>query len=112
MDEVWVVHEESGEYSDWSYVPMAAFTTRDGAVAWLESRAETAYWDGIGGCWADYPCDDERGRTATARPRTTDGRTWSLMVEGTDKRVRQWPCRSWYVEPLALDPPRDGEVVA
>ena len=107
MSKVYLVHSESGEYSDWSFLPLAVFTTREKAVEWIEGKREpVTYSDGYGGLTTDVWADDEV--ECYARPTTTDGRTWLVQVtEDGRKVVRGYDSDAWFIDELDLDPTRE-----
>lgn len=107
MSKVYLVHSESGEYSDWTFDPLAVFTTRERAVEWIEGKrvpvADSEIYDGL---TTDIWQGDEVD--CYARPTTTDGRTW-LVQETEDGRkvVRSYESEAWYIDELDLDPTRE-----
>lgn len=107
MSKVYLVHSESGEYSDWTFAPLAVFTTRDKAVAWIEGQrvpvTRNNYYGGLTtNVWGDDKVE------CYARPTTTDGRTWLVRVtEDGRKVVRGYDSDSWFIDELDLDPTRE-----
>lgn len=113
MSKVYLVHSESGEYSDWSFVPLAVFTTREKAVEWIEGKrvpiTRNNYYSGLTtDVWGDDKVE------CYARPTTTDGKTWLVTTDGKTwlvrvtedgrKVVRGYDSDSWFIDELDLDP--------
>ena len=109
MSKVFLVHSESGEYSDWSFLPLAVFTTREKAVEWIEGKREpVTYSDGYGGLTTDVWADDEV--ECYARPTTTDGRTWLVHTTEDGRKVKRgYGDDAWFIDELELDPKREDE---
>ncbi len=107
MSKVFLVHRESGEYSDWSFAPLAVFTTRERAVEWIEGiRNPVAYSECYDGLTTDVWGDDKV--ECYARPTTTDGRTWLVhATEDGRKVVRGYDDDAWFIDELELDPMRE-----
>ena len=103
MSECWIVTQESGEWSYWTRTELAAFTTRERAVEWLESQEFPVER----GCTGGY---EDTGYAveivcAYATPTTTDGKTWMLRKTIDGYEVERWSSgRTWFVVPLRLDP--------
>lgn len=109
MSKVYLVHSESGEYSDWTFVPLAVFTTRERAVAWVEGqRVPVTLSDVHDGLTADVWQGDEV--VGYARPTTTDGRTWLAQATEDGRKVeRGYDDDAWFIDELDLDPVRKGD---
>ena len=107
MSKVYLVHSESGEYSDWSFVPLAVFTTREKAVEWIEGQRFPVTNNEFYGLTTDVYDGDEV--ECHARPTTTDGRTWLVQVTEDGRKVRRgYDSDSWFIDELDLDPTREG----
>lgn len=109
MSKVYLVHSESGEYSDWTFVPLAVFTTREKAVEWIEGqRVPVTNSEVYGGLATDIWQGGEV--ECYARPTTTDGKTWSVQVTEDGRRVeRSWNDDDWFIDELDLDPTEVSE---
>ena len=107
MSKVYLVHSESGEYSDWSFVPLAVFTTREKAVEWIEGQripvTRNNYYDGLTtNVWGDDKVE------CYARPTTTDGRTWLVQVTEDGRKVKRgYDDDAWFIDEMDLDPTRE-----
>ena len=107
MSKVYLVHSESGEYSDWTFVPLAVFTTREKAVEWIEGKrqpvTQSDVYDGL--TTTDVWQDDEV--VGYARPTTTDGRTWLVQATEDGRKVElSYDQDAWFIDELELDPER------
>lgn len=106
MSKVYLVHSESGEYSDWSFVPLAVFTTREKAVEWIEGQRVGLHkyeWLcaplGIAKSWQEP--------TAYGYPSTTDSKTWSVTKSEDGEPVDNFDELTWFIDELELDPVRE-----
>ena len=105
MSKVFLVHSESGEYSDWTFIPLAVFTTRERAVAWVEGRRLPVTNNEVYGLTTDVWQGDEVD--GYARPTTTDGRTWLVQATEDGRKVeRGYDDDAWFIDELDLDPMR------
>ena len=109
MSKVFLVHSESGEYSDWTFIPLAVFTTRERAVAWIEGRrmpvTQSDVYDGLS---TDVWQGDEV--VGYARPTTKDGRTWLVQATEDGRKVElSYDQDAWFIDELELDPERKGD---
>ena len=106
MSKVYLVHSESGEYSDWSFVPLAVFTTREKAVEWIEGKRFPVTNNEFYGLTTDV-CDGDEVE-CHARPTTTDGRTWLVHTTEDGRKVeRSYDQDAWFIDELDLDPTRE-----
>lgn len=106
MSKVYLVHSESGEYSDWSFVPLAVFTTREKAVEWIEGQRVPVTNNEVYGLTTDVWGGDEV--ECHARPTTTDGRTWLVQATEDGRKVeRDYYDDAWFIDELDLDPTRE-----
>ena len=103
---VYLVHSESGEYSDWSFVPLAVFTTREKAVEWIEGQRV-----GLVNCWlsnGEYEVARSWEKpTAYGHPSTTDGTTWAITKGEGDEPVSDYDRMTWFIDDLELDPTKE-----
>lgn len=106
MSKVYLVHSESGEYSDWTFVPLAAFTTCEAAVKWLEGMPVPLMRNRFGG--GDYSVRsmfEWRDAEAYGMPTTDDGTVWTVRNSIGGEPVRAgYEDPSWYIDELELDP--------
>ena len=107
MSSVYLVHIESGEYSDWLFSPLAVFTTREKAVEWIEGRRiPVTYSESYDGLTTDVWGYDKV--ECYARPTTTDGRTWLVQATEDGRKVeRDYYDDAWFIDELDLDPTRE-----
>lgn len=85
---VWMVHRESGRYSDWTYDVRGVFSTYDKACEYINSlgvlvgRMECDdYWENVNIYGMDPSCYDY---CDMATPVSTDGVTFRYAVAGSD----------------------------
>lgn len=106
MSKVYLVHSESGEYSDWSFVPLAVFTTREKAVEWIEGQSVGLYgWE-----WKDtlnVANNSWEEVCAYGHPTTTDNDTWAVAESEDGERVSDYNAPSWFIDEIELDPVRE-----
>ena len=109
MSKVFLVHRESGEYSDWTFVPEAVFTTREKAVEFIEGKRV-----GLVVCWHNHVeyevVPSWEKPTAYGHPSTTDGTTWTVTNGEDGEPVSDYDRMTWFIDELELDP--DAEVDA
>ena len=104
MSKVYLVHSESGEYSDWMFVPLAVFTTREKAVEWIEGQRVPVINDEV---YDKLITDMWEGDKVEcyARPTTTDGRTWLVNATEDGRMVKRcYDDDAWFIDELELDP--------
>ena len=103
MSKVFLVHSESGEYSDWTFVPEAVFTTREKAVDFIEGKRV-----GLIVCWHNHleyeVAPPWEKPTAHGHPSTTDGITWAVTNGDGGEPVSDHDRMTWFIDELALDP--------
>ena len=110
MAECWLVHMEHGAYSDWNYEPVAVFSSRDAAVAWLEaSRWPVTYDQELERYEDSYPLDSWEGVAAHARPTQLDDGSWELEETTDGEPVHNLTKRMFFVGALPMDPVIEGE---
>ena len=105
MNECWLVHMEHGAYGDWDYEPVAVFSSRDAAVAWLEaSEWPVTYDQELERYEDDYPMEPWETVAAHAKPRAIGDDTWELMETTDGEPVHSVTKRLWFVTSLPIDP--------
>lgn len=107
MSNVFLVHRESGEYSEWTFIPLAVFTTREKAVEWIEGQrvalTDCMYSD----CYR--LANDRQKVTAYGHPSCRDGETWTVFESEDGTPVSGWKDPSWFIDELGLDPKEEQE---
>lgn len=124
MASVWMVHSENGMYSDRVYSVEGVFSSREKAVAYIESHATTAYHhvgNATMGVYSrhvdEWSIDDEYDSTVyggedtsgvkvaasqNITPTTTDGRTFMFVLpDGT--KVDEYDANTYYVTEYEVD---------
>ena len=99
---VWIVMEETGEYSDRLTRPVKAFDSRDKAVAWIESQERTAYMEN-GELVVCELWEEPTGQKVTIHPvkdKRFDG--WSFANQET-RTFLDYGCPSYELETLEVD---------
>lgn len=106
MSKVYLVHSESGEWSDWTFVPLAVFTTREKAVEWIEGQRVPLDLGVMGKL--------RMGATSKrafdfGQPSTTDGKTWEVTTSegGMQVDTQSLYSESWFIDELELDPTKE-----
>lgn len=105
---VYMVHRESGEYSDWTYDVQGIFSSYEKARDYLERTERFRFNVG------KYKNDDDGWYTDedymhyeihdVASLLTTDGRTFMYRVAGSDLRVFTWDTNeTYYITEYELD---------
>lgn len=112
MSKVYLVHAESGEYSDWTFEPEAVFTTREAAVAWIEARCFRVVEDACGELSADFgnSYSDGEETVAFSKLTTHDGETWACHETTDGRKVSgSYFDKTWFVDELELDPTGEAD---
>lgn len=106
MSKVYLVHSESGEYSDWTFEPLAVFTTREKAVEWIEGQCV-----GLVVCWHNHVeyevAPPWEKPTAYGHPSTTDGNTWTIAKGEGGEPVSDYDRKTWFIDEMELDPTKE-----
>lgn len=102
---VFLVHSESGSYSDWSYMPLGVFSSYEKAAEYIRSksldviREPESVWTEFDQ-YEDYDPASER---RTIHPASSDGRSWFFDIDGA--RFWGWDTDAFYIDEFELDIP-------
>lgn len=118
MAKVWMVHRESGQYSDWEYDVKGIFSTYEKARAYVESQLTVRCYHYVGEStgydrwdvnerhfFGDAP--PELVETGTTRLVTEDGLTfWSEYPDGERVSKHYWSGDdTWFITEYEVDGP-------
>lgn len=99
---VYIVMEETGEYSDRCTLPVKTFDSREKAVAWIESQERTAYMED-GELVSHEWWEESTGQKVTIHP-VKDKRfdAWSFANQET-RVFLDYGCPSYELETLEVE---------
>lgn len=110
---VWMVHRESGVYSDWTYDVKGIFSSYELARKYVEQQLVVPCYQYYDGGYDIEPIDaDMLAKTVTTRLVSKDGVTfWNEFPDGSriDRRYSEYNA-TWYITEYGVDDEVVGKV--